>query len=55
MNKEKIGRGILYTIAVFTTFGGFVIDLNYTHLFNPRWTPPAITTRSPSLWLCAPV
>jgi uncharacterized protein YneF (UPF0154 family) len=41
MNRIKIGRGILFTIALFTTFGGFVIDVNYTHLFNPKWTPHA--------------
>lgn len=41
MNKIKIGRAILYVVAVFTTFAGFIIDVNYTHLFNPRWTPHA--------------
>lgn len=41
MNNIKIGRGVLYAVAALTTFGGFVVDTNYTHLFNPRWPPHA--------------
>jgi len=41
MNKNKTGRSLLFTVAGFTTLGGFLSDWNKTHLFNPRWTPHA--------------
>jgi hypothetical protein len=36
-----VGRKILRTIAVMTAVGGFVVDWNRTHLFNPSWPPHA--------------
>ncbi|MBA9078582.1 DUF6640 family protein [Rufibacter quisquiliarum] len=41
MNKDQTGRTLLQTIAAFTTMGGFLMDWNKTHLFNPAWTPHA--------------
>jgi hypothetical protein len=36
-----VGRKVLRTIAVMTAVGGFVVDWNRTHLFNPSWPPHA--------------
>lgn len=41
MKKNKIGRALLMSAAGLTLAGGFLADLNKTHLFNPRWTPHA--------------
>ncbi|WP_181306794.1 DUF6640 family protein [Rufibacter sp. XAAS-G3-1] len=35
------GRTILQAVAAFTTVGGFLMDWNKTHLFNPNWPPHA--------------
>jgi hypothetical protein len=34
-----IGSRMLNSVALFTILGGFLADVNRTHLFNPRWTP----------------
>ncbi|WP_205501997.1 DUF6640 family protein [Rufibacter psychrotolerans] len=41
MTNATLGRTLLTSIAGFTTVGGFLMDWNKTHLFNPRWTPHA--------------
>jgi hypothetical protein len=41
MNTAIPGRTIIRAVAAFTTIGGFLMDWNKTHLFNPRWTPHA--------------
>jgi len=41
MKKNTTGRNLLYLVAGFTTVGGFLMDWNKTHLFNPKWTPHA--------------
>lgn len=35
------GRKILNVVAGATVIGGFAVDWNRTHLFNPRWPPHA--------------
>ncbi|OUM41836.1 DUF6640 family protein [Arthrobacter sedimenti] len=37
----RSGQAILRGVAVVTAVGGFVMDLNRTHMFNPQWTPHA--------------
>jgi tryptophan-rich sensory protein len=37
----KAGRILLTSVAVLTAAGGFLSDMNKTHLFNPKWTPHA--------------
>ncbi len=32
---------MLRALAALTAVGGFVVDWNRTHLFNPRWPPHA--------------
>lgn len=39
MKKNSTGRVILISLAALTATGGFIADLNKTHLFNPNWTP----------------
>jgi uncharacterized protein DUF6640 len=34
---ERSGRRLLTSIAVVTSAGGFLADVNRTHLFNPAW------------------
>ncbi|WP_210465516.1 DUF6640 family protein [Rufibacter roseolus] len=41
MKTAVAGRTILQSVAAFTTVGGFLMDWNKTHLFNPWWTPHA--------------
>ncbi|RNI27087.1 hypothetical protein EFA69_12975 [Rufibacter immobilis] len=41
MKNAATGRWLLTGVAAFTTVGGFLMDWNKTHLFNPRWTPHA--------------
>ena len=37
----KTGRILLTSVAALTAAGGFLADLNSTHMFNRRWTPHA--------------
>lgn len=37
----SVGRKILTFVAGATAVGGFVVDWNRTHLFNPTWPPHA--------------
>jgi hypothetical protein len=41
MQNWRSGRAILMTVAGFTTVGGYIIDMNRTHMYNPRWTAHA--------------
>ena len=41
MKGNRIGRVLLSSAAALTTVGGFLVDWNRTHLFNPKWTPHA--------------
>ncbi|MBC3538634.1 DUF6640 family protein [Rufibacter sediminis] len=41
MDPTTPGKTILQAVAAFTTVGGFLMDWNKTHLFNPHWTPHA--------------
>lgn len=41
MENHHPGRTLLTSVAAFTVAGGFLMDWNKTHLFNPRWTPHA--------------
>ena len=41
MKKDSSGRFLLLSAAAFTAFGGYLFDVNKTHLFNPKWTPHA--------------
>ncbi|RNI29312.1 DUF6640 family protein [Rufibacter latericius] len=41
METSTAGRTLLKAVAAFTTVGGFLMDWNKTHLFNPAWTPHA--------------
>lgn len=33
------GHGVLIAMAGATAVSGFVMDMNETHMFNPKWTP----------------
>ena len=35
------GRKLLTVVAAATAVGGFAVDYNRTHLFNPNWLPHA--------------
>lgn len=37
----KAGRMVLMTVAGMTAVGGYAMDMNRTHMFNPDWTPHA--------------
>lgn len=39
--SASAGKKILIGVAGFTAVGGFLVDWNKTHLFNPDWTPHA--------------
>lgn len=39
--KIRTGRKILMAVAGITATGGYVMDMNKTHLFNPDWPPHA--------------
>ena len=41
MSTGKKGRILLTALAALTASGGFMADMNKTHIFNPRWTPHA--------------
>lgn len=44
MDKNRItnlGKGMLVTVSVTTAAGGFIMDMNRTHMFNPNWPPHA--------------
>ncbi len=41
MREIGTGRLILTGVAALTAIGGFAMDWNRTHLFNPRWPPHA--------------
>jgi hypothetical protein len=38
MKRWPPGRRLLVGVAIATTIGGYAIDWNRTHLYNPRWT-----------------
>jgi len=38
-DKNNWGHHLLLAIAGGTAISGFVMDMNRTHMFNPRWTP----------------
>jgi hypothetical protein len=35
------GRILLTLVALVTGLGGYVMDWNETHVYNPHWTPHA--------------
>jgi hypothetical protein len=41
MKRTGAGRWILSSAATLTAVGGFLVDWNRTHLFNPNWPPHA--------------
>jgi hypothetical protein len=41
MKREVIGRSILRGVAGMALIGGYAMDWNRTHLFNPSWPPHA--------------
>ena len=41
MNRSDAGRFVLSGVAALTAAGGWLADVNRTHLFNPRWLPHA--------------
>jgi len=41
MNKLTIGKLLVSGVATFTAVGGFLVDYNATHIFNPKWPPHA--------------
>ena len=41
MYKPLIGRCLFTINAVGLAAGGFVADMNATHMYNPRWSPHA--------------
>lgn len=41
MRVSLVGRYLLLSVGALTAIGGFLADLNKTHIFNPRWTPHA--------------
>lgn len=41
MNKLLVGRCLLTFNAVGIAAGGFLADMNGTHMYNPRWPPHA--------------
>lgn len=38
-NNGSWGKKLLLAISTVTVFGGYVADMNRTHMFNPKWTP----------------
>ena len=41
MSDWRPGRALLTGIAVLTAVGGYAMDMNRTHMYNPRWMPHA--------------
>ena len=41
MNKLLVGRCLFTINAVGVAVGGFLADMNATHIYNPRWPPHA--------------
>ena len=41
MNKLLVGRCLFTINAVGIAVGGFLADMNATHIYNPRWPPHA--------------
>lgn len=41
MSKSLIGRSLLTFDAIGLIVGGFIADMNATHIYNPRWSPHA--------------
>ncbi|TGX49121.1 acetyltransferase [Sphingomonas gei] len=41
MDKQLAGRCLLTLNAVGIAIGGFVADMNATHIYNPHWPPHA--------------
>ena len=41
MNELLVGRCLLTVNAVGIATGGFIADMNATHMYNPRWPPHA--------------
>ncbi len=41
MNRLMVGRCLFTINAVGLAVGGFLADMNATHIYNPRWPPHA--------------
>ena len=39
--RPNLGVKILYVANIAAMTGGWIADMNKTHMFNPKWTPHA--------------
>lgn len=38
---KAIGKVLISIVAIYSAFGSYIFDWNYTHIFNPHWSPHA--------------